>query len=122
MPEIAESSFSEDKHAKRPLRLAASHAAHQPVTHAADQRAGSAVSTHLSAAELTAQQRNRVLAAPDVTLTDTFYTLLMGLAGAGSLGGSQQMYRLYDEHSRPISPSGAGVLEALAFEYVHSKG
>lgn len=86
----------------------------------ADRNSGSAVGAHLDAADLTTQQRTEVLTALDIALTDTFYTLLMGIAGAGSLGGSQQEYRLADEHSRPISPSGDADLEALAFEFFQS--
>ena len=87
----------------------------------ADQGSASAVSAHLHAANLSQQQRAEVIAALDIALTDTFYTLLMGLAGAGSLGGSQQEYRLSDEHSRPISPAGDDDLEALAFEIFQSE-
>jgi hypothetical protein len=46
-----------------------------------------AVSKHLEAANLTQNQRTEVIAALDLALTDAFYTVLMGLAGAGSLGG-----------------------------------
>lgn len=86
----------------------------------AEQGSGSAVSAHLDAANLSQQQMAEVIAALDIALTDTFYTLLMGLAGAGSLGGSQQEYRLSDEHSQPISPTGDGDLESLAFEIFQS--
>jgi hypothetical protein len=59
----------------------------------------SAVSAHLDAAGLSPAQRAEVVAALDTALTDAFYTMLMGIAGAGSLGGSQQEYRLADEQS-----------------------
>lgn len=86
----------------------------------AEQGSGSTVSAHLDAADLSQKQRADVIAALDIALTDTFYTLLMGLAGAGSLGGSQQEYGLSDERSQPISPTGDGDLEALAFEIFQS--
>jgi hypothetical protein len=88
----------------------------------ADRSSGSVVGAHLDAAQLTPPQRIEVLAALNVALTDTFYTLLMGLAGATSLGGSQQEYRLADENSRPISPSGNADLETLAYEAFQSEG
>jgi hypothetical protein len=88
----------------------------------ADQRSESAVGAHLDAAQLTPAQRTEVLAALNIALTDTFYTLLMGLAGAASLGGSQQEYRLADEHSRPISPSGDADLETLAYDIFQQNG
>ncbi len=87
----------------------------------ADLNSGSAVGAHLDAAQLTPQQRAEVIAALDIALTDTFYTLLMGLAGTGSLGGSQQAYSLSDEHARPITPSGDDDLEAMAFEIFQSE-
>jgi len=80
------------------------------------------VGAHLDAAELSPKQRTEVLAALDTALTDAFYTLLMGIAGTGTLGGSQQEYRLVDEHSRPISPSGDADLEAFAFDLFHPVG
>ena len=45
----------------------------------ADRSSGSVVGAHLDAAQLTPPQRIEVLAALNVALTDTFYTLLMGL-------------------------------------------
>lgn len=83
--------------------------------------AGTAVGAHLAAAELTPQQRTQILAALDCAMTDAFYTLLLGLAGVASLGGSQQEYRLADARSRPISPDGDDDLESLAFELFQAK-
>jgi len=87
-----------------------------------DRSSRSKVGAHLDAAELSPKQRTEVLAALDTALTDAFYTLLMGIAGTGTLGGSQQEYRLVDEHSRPISPSGDADLEAFAFDLFHPVG
>ena len=53
--------------------------------------ANSTVSRQLELAALEPEQRRAVLAAIDLALTDAFYTLLMGLSGAASLGG---VYRL----------------------------
>ena len=86
----------------------------------ADQGARSAVGAHLEAAELTLLQRTEVLAALDVALTDAFYLLLMGLAGAGSLGNVQQVYRLLDQQGRLITPSADADLEAVAYEFFQS--
>lgn len=88
----------------------------------ADQSSGSAVRAYLDAAQLTPAQRTEVFAALNAALTDAFYTLLMGLAGAASLGGSQQEYRLADEYSRPISPLGDADLEAVAYELFQQEG
>lgn len=81
-----------------------------------DAEASSVVAKHLVAAQLSPKQRCEVIAALDVALTDTFYTLLMGLAGEASLGGKQQTYRLSDENGEPISPSEHADLGDLAFE------
>ena len=82
----------------------------------ADPDGGTAVGQHLRAAGLSDEQRREVFAALDLALTDAFYALLMGLAGAGSLGDTQQHYRLADERGRPIAPNGDADLEATAFE------
>jgi hypothetical protein len=87
-----------------------------------DRSSGSKVGAHLDAADLSPKQRDEVLAALDIALSEAFYILLMGIAGTGSLGGSQQEYRLADEHSRPISPSGDADLETLAFDLFQSDG
>lgn len=81
-----------------------------------DASAGTTVGHYLDAAQLNSEQRRNVIAALDVALTDTFYTLLMGLAGGASLGGQQQAYRLSDEMGRPISPSEHEDLGDIAFE------
>ena len=86
----------------------------------ADQSSTTAVRAHLDAAQLTPSQRIEVLAALNIALTDAFYTLLLGLAGAASLGSSQQMYRLADENACPISPAGDADLEASAYEIFQS--
>lgn len=81
-----------------------------------DPTAGSVVGQHIDAAQLSADQRREVIAALDAALADTFYTLLMGLAGEASLGGQQQTYCLSDENGRPITPSEHADLGELAFE------
>jgi hypothetical protein len=50
-------------------------------------------------------------------LTDTFYTVLLGLDGSASLGDSQEVFKIYDEKDHLISESGD--LEDLAYEYFH---
>jgi hypothetical protein len=52
----------------------------------------------------------------DGILGDAFLTMLYGLAGATSLGGDQQAYRLIDEAGRDISSDPGGDLESYAFE------
>jgi hypothetical protein len=78
------------------------------------------VGTLLQQAGLTDAQRESVIAALDAALTDAFYTILLGLDGAASLGGTQQCYRLQDEAGAVIS-DGNGELEAAAFELLQER-
>ena len=51
----------------------------------------------------------------DSTLTDVFYTILLGLDGCASIGGIQKMYDLKDENGNQLS----GKIEGYAYEYFH---
>ena len=73
------------------------------------------VSALIVRASLTAEQRSQVLAALDTALTDAFYTLLLALDGAASLGGEQQLYTLLDQSGNVVT-AGSGSLEAAAWE------
>jgi hypothetical protein len=81
--------------------------------------AGSAVGGLLAEAQLTEAQRQKVVIALEQALTDAFYTMLLALDGATSLGGVQQSYRLIGEDGSPVS-DGDGSLEAAAFEVFQS--
>ncbi|MFC0425629.1 hypothetical protein [Chryseobacterium scophthalmum] len=48
-------------------------------------------------------------------LDDTFYTILLGLDGSASIGGSQESLKIYDEEDNLISEGGD--LEGYAYEY-----
>jgi len=50
-------------------------------------------------------------------LTDTFYSILLGLDGAANIGGVQQLYKIYDQDDNLIS--SCGHLEAAAYEAFH---
>lgn len=79
------------------------------------------VSTYIDEANLSVEQREKIVAALDVALTDAFYTMLIGLAGAASLGSTQQEYRLADENSQAMFPAASleDDLESLAYEFFH---
>ena len=52
-------------------------------------------------------------------LTDAYYSILLGLDGATSIGeAEQQVFRVYDEENNLISDCGE--LEGFAYEYFHS--
>ena len=91
--------------------MLASYAAWEPTTQ---------VGTLLQQADLTDAQRQIVIAALDAALTDAFYTILLGLDGAASLGGTQRSYRLQDEDGSIIS-DGSGKLEAVAYEILQDR-
>jgi uncharacterized protein YrzB (UPF0473 family) len=50
-------------------------------------------------------------------LRDTFYTILLGLEGAASIGGKQIIYKLFDEENNELT---GGEIEAFAYEYFHN--
>ncbi len=50
-------------------------------------------------------------------LTDTFYSILLGLDGSASIGNSQESFKIYDEQGHLISESGD--MESYAYEYFH---
>lgn len=49
------------------------------------------------------------------SLTDTFYSILLGLDGCASIGGVQELYDLKDENGNQLS----GEIEGYAYEYFH---
>ncbi len=55
----------------------------------------------------------------DTVLTDTFYSLLLGLDGEASIGGVQETYKIYDEQDRLIS--NCGEIEAAAWEQFYGE-
>jgi hypothetical protein len=54
----------------------------------------------------------------DNALTDTLYTVLLGLDGAASIGDRQEMYKLLDENGNELT---GGEIEVNAWEFFHSK-
>ena len=51
----------------------------------------------------------------DSVMTDAYYTLLLGLDGAASLGGKQISYKIYDEKRTLLNKCGE--IEEHAFTY-----
>jgi len=49
------------------------------------------------------------------TLTDIFYTILLGLDGCASIGGIQEIYDLKDQNGNQLS----GEIEGYAYEFFH---
>lgn len=80
----------------------------------------SAAAAQLRALNLNAAQQAKLWPALDTVLTDLLYTVLLGLDGAGSLGGVQHTYAIHDEDGTLISVCGD--IEAEAFEQFHGDG
>ncbi|MCL2062079.1 MAG: hypothetical protein FWH03_05585 [Firmicutes bacterium] len=53
----------------------------------------------------------------DTLLTDSYYTMLLGLDGVANIGGIQQTYKIYDEKGNLISDCGD--IEVAAYEVFH---
>ena len=64
---------------------------------------------------LSDQQTETMKKIMDGTLTDIFYTILLGLDGCASIGGIQEMYDLKDEDGNQLN----GEIEGYAYEYFH---
>lgn len=78
---------------------------------------GSAVATLIAGLGLSKEQEAGVTQVIDAALTDTIYTLLLGLDGAASIGGVQEPFGVVTEkgalNSRP------GELESAAWRHFH---
>lgn len=64
---------------------------------------------------LTTEQMEKMKNIIDTVITDTMYTILLGLDGEASIGNIQQIYKIYDENGCEIS--NFGEIEAYAYEY-----
>lgn len=62
---------------------------------------------------LTDQQSEIMEKIIDNSLTDIFYTILLGLDGSASIGGIQEAYDLKDEKGNQLN----GDIETYAYEY-----
>lgn len=83
-----------------------------------DSSSGSLVATQLAELSCTSEQLSAIRGILDIALTDTFYTVLLGLDGCASLGGVQQSYHVRDEHGAVLC-TGDGTIEGLAHDYFH---
>jgi hypothetical protein len=62
---------------------------------------------------LTKEQSEIMEKVMNSTLTDVFYTILLGLDGCASIGGIQEMYELKDENGNQLN----GEIEGIAYQY-----
>lgn len=66
----------------------------------------------LNTLKLTEEQTEILQKVFDSAITDVFYTILLGLDGASSIGGIQETYDLKDENGNQLS----GEIEEYAYE------
>lgn len=78
-----------------------------------------AVSDLIEKMGLSSEQKEQMKSVVDQVLTDTFYTLLLGLDGSASIGGIQHTFKIYDEDNNLISDCGE--LEPEAWEQFHGE-
>ena len=77
---------------------------------------GTAVAGKIGELGLAPEKRELLSQILDGVLTDAFYTILLGLEGAASIGGRQEAYRLSDAHGTVLT---GGAIEAEALRAFH---
>lgn len=82
-----------------------------------DENANLAVSKKIKSLNLSDEQRQIMDEIVEGILTDTYYTILLGLDGEASIGGCQQLYKLFDEDGNLLT----GEIEGEAWEYFQNK-
>lgn len=75
------------------------------------------VSTLINKLNPNEEQKGIIREMIDTILTDTYYTLLLGIDGAANIGGVQQSYKLLDQKENKLT--GSGEIEGFAYEYFH---
>jgi hypothetical protein len=80
---------------------------------------GSQVAAAVTGLALSTDQVQGLRELLNVALTDTMYTLLLGLDGCASIGGEQQCYRVLAESGDELT--GEGRLEQAAWEVFHGR-
>ena len=75
------------------------------------------VSSLIEKMKLEANENEQISSIIDAVLTDAFYTILLGLDGAASIGGLQHDYVITDEKGNKLT--GSGAIESSAFDLFH---
>ncbi|MFK7982289.1 MAG: hypothetical protein AB8G86_20070 [Saprospiraceae bacterium] len=75
------------------------------------------VSTLIKELKLSPEKTTQLKKIIDIVLTDTFYTILLGLDGSAQFGNTQELYKLYDEEGNELT---GGDIEHFAWEYFHN--
>lgn len=80
-----------------------------------DENAGLFVSEKIKSLNLSDDQKDILKEVVDGILTDTYYTILLGLDGCANIGGLQTSYKIYDEDGNLLTD--VGEIEAEAWEF-----
>ena len=76
-----------------------------------------AVGAHIRSLRLSAEQSEIMRKILDQTLTDAFYSILLGLDGSARIGSAQQQsFQIHSEDGSLVC-RGDGVVEGLAYKY-----
>lgn len=73
------------------------------------------VAKKIQSLNLTLHQKTELGEIIDDVLTDTFYSILLGLDGSASIGSVQQGYTILDENGSLIASANDGSLAAAAY-------
>ncbi|MFJ1365261.1 hypothetical protein ACILDU_02295 [Capnocytophaga canimorsus] len=73
------------------------------------------VSKIINALIKSGMQKNDLYALVDLILSETYYTLLLGLDGEASLGNKQVGYKIFDEKGNLLNERGE--IEVAAFKH-----
>lgn len=73
------------------------------------------VGLDIESLNLKEEQREKMESIVDKIITDTMYTILVGLDGSASIGDVQQEYEIYDENGCKLTCNGE--IEEYAYEY-----
>ncbi len=76
------------------------------------------VGVEIKSMNLTEEQTAKLKTILDGALTDMCYTILLGLDGEAQIGGTQEMYKIYDESGNELT---GGEIESYAWEYFQDK-
>jgi len=79
---------------------------------------GSSVEAEVNSLNLSVEQKVVIKKILDGVVTDTLYSILMGLSGSASIGDAQIQYKINDEEGNEIS---SDEIEEYAWEYLQSE-
>lgn len=83
-----------------------------------DKEYGSLTNSLIKQLDLDKEQTNLLEKVIDSLMTDTFYSILLGLDGESVIGEEQKTYTIIDEDGNNLSD---GHIEVYAYEYFHNE-